>query len=150
MTGEWLVNCQACSVPELASVFNRSSVKYDIVSGYLDDEEVWKEVAGWTTAVKIHAGMSTNKLGVLGNYYGGMVDVYSDLTLHSTVFGTHIEVLEMCELARFRQDTSPEEIKQKIKEFENCFIIDPACSHPEIERAAQTSVALDKLVENIS
>ena len=48
-------------------------------------------------------------MGVLGNYYGGMVDVYSDLTLHSAVFGTHIEVLEMCELV---------EIRDKIKDVE--------------------------------
>ena len=34
MTGEWLVNCQACSVPEFSSVFNRADVKYDIISGY--------------------------------------------------------------------------------------------------------------------
>ena len=35
MTGEWLANCQACSVPEFASVFNRANTKYDIISGIL-------------------------------------------------------------------------------------------------------------------
>jgi L-arabinose isomerase len=28
MTGIWLENCQACSVPEIASVFNRSGITY--------------------------------------------------------------------------------------------------------------------------
>ena len=37
MTGEWLANCQACSVPEFASVFNKAGIKYDIVTGYLHD-----------------------------------------------------------------------------------------------------------------
>lgn len=147
MTGEWLANCQACSVPEFASVFNRASVKYDIVTGYLDDTEAWNEISQWIMAAKISSGMKKNRMGVLGNYYGGMIDVYSDLTLQSTVFGTHVEVLEMCELASIRKSVSKEQIEQKIKEFESTFTIDDSCSQYEIERAAQTSVALDELVE---
>ncbi|SDZ92375.1 L-arabinose isomerase [Porphyromonadaceae bacterium KH3R12] len=147
MTGEWLANCQACSVPEFASVFNRASIQYDIISGYLDDEEAWKEISEWIAAAKISSGMRRNRMGVLGNYYGGMVDVYSDLTLQSTVFGTHIEVLEMCELADIRKSVRTEELEQKINEFGKTFLIDDSCSSFEIERAAQTSVALDKLVE---
>ncbi len=147
MTGEWLANCQACSVPEFASVFNRASVKYDIVSGYLDDPEAWDEISQWILASKVSAGMRKNRMGVLGNYYGGMIDVYSDLTLQSSVFGTHVEVLEMCELATLRQAVSEKEIEQKIDEFGKSFVIDPACSEYEIKRAAQTSVALDKLIE---
>ncbi|SFL53015.1 L-arabinose isomerase [Porphyromonadaceae bacterium KH3CP3RA] len=147
MTGEWLANCQACSVPEFSSVFNRARVKYDIVSGYLEDSEAWKEISEWITAAKISSGMRKNRMGVLGNYYGGMVDVYSDMTLQSTVFGTHMEVLEMCELVDIRKSVGKEEIGQKIREFERTFVIDESCSSYEIERAAQTSVALDKLVE---
>ena len=48
MTGIWLEHCQACSVPEIASVFNRSGIQYNIVSGYLQDEEAWSETKAWT------------------------------------------------------------------------------------------------------
>lgn len=147
MTGEWLANCQACSVPEFASVFNRASVKYDIVSGYLDDKEAWDEIGKWIMAAKVSSGMRKNRMGVLGNYYGGMVDVYSDLTLQSTVFGTHVEILEMCELAEIRRLVTKEEVEEKIDEFGKAFVIDDACSQYEIERAARTSVALDKLID---
>lgn len=146
MTGEWLANCQACSVPEFSSIFNISKVKYDIISGYLDDEKAWEEINEWLVAVSIATGMKNNRLGVLGNYYGGMVDVYSDLALQSTVFGTHIEVLEMCELAELRSKVTDEEVEQKVEEFSSTFIIDPSCSEHEIKRAAKTSVALDKIV----
>ncbi len=147
MTGEWLANCQACSVPEFASVFNRAAVRYDIVSGYPEDKEAWAEIGEWIMAAKVSSGMRKNRMGVLGNYYGGMVDVYSDLTLQSTVFGIHIEVLEMCELAGIRKDVTGKEIKQKTEEFTKAFVIDGACSSAEIERAACTSVALDKLID---
>ena len=43
MTGEWLAHCQACSVPEFASVFNRAGIKYDIITGYLSDKLVWED-----------------------------------------------------------------------------------------------------------
>lgn len=29
MTGVWLERCQVCSVPEIASIFNRSGIHYD-------------------------------------------------------------------------------------------------------------------------
>lgn len=148
MTGEWLANCQACSIPEFACVCQRASVRYDIVSGYLEDEEAWAEISEWITAAKVSVGMRKNRMGVLGNYYGGMVDVYSDLALQSTVFGTHVEVVEMCELVSLRQSVTPKEVEEKIDEFGKNFVIDESCSQYEIERAAQTSVALDKLVEN--
>lgn len=147
MTGEWLANCQACSIPEFCCVFNRAGVKYDIVSGYLEDEEAWTEISHWLKAAQVLRGMRLNRMGVLGNYYGGMVDVYSDLKLQSTVFGTHIEVLEMCELAELRRGVTEEDIQQKVEEFEHVFTIDEACTGDEIERAAKTSVALDRLIE---
>ena len=31
MTGKWLEHCQACSVPEIASVFNRAGISYNFV-----------------------------------------------------------------------------------------------------------------------
>ena len=43
-------------------------------------------------------GMRTSRLGVLGHYYCGMLDVYSDLLKLSAVSGTHIELLELCVL----------------------------------------------------
>jgi len=150
MTGEWLAYCQACPVPEFASIFNRSNTRYDIISGYLDDKEAWNEIHVWITAAKVTSGMRKNRMGVLGNYYGGMVDVYSDLTLHSTVFGTHTEVLEMCELVDLRNNINDEEVNLKIKEFEATFNVDSTCSEYEINRAAKTSVALDKLVSKHS
>ncbi len=37
MTGVWLEHCQACSAPEIASVFNRAGIDYHLVTGYLQD-----------------------------------------------------------------------------------------------------------------
>lgn len=146
MTGEWLANCQACSVPELSNVFNRSGIEYEIVTGYLEDEYVWKELDEWIDAAYVKKGMTNNRLGVLGHYYCGMLDVYSDLTLQSSVFGTHIEIVEMCELKSYRDEVSVEDINRKIEEFKCSFDVVPECDDYELNRAAATSVALDRLI----
>ncbi|MDP4206933.1 MAG: L-fucose/L-arabinose isomerase family protein, partial [Bacteroidota bacterium] len=74
--------------------------------------------------------------------------VYTDLTKQSAVFGTHIELLEMCELKKYRDEVTPGEVEAKIEEFAKAFDVSPECETGEIERAARTSVALDKLVCN--
>ena len=146
MTGEWLAHCQACSVPEFAGVFNRAGIRYDIVSGYLSEEYVWKEIGAWIDAARVVNGMCSNRLGILGHYYGGMLDVYTDVARQSMIFGTHVELLEMCELKALRNKVTDEETATKIREFQEKFEVIAACEQEELERAARTSVALDKLV----
>lgn len=148
MTGIWLEHCQAVSVPEIACVFNRSGVRYDVVTGYLQDETAWKEIEEWAEAAKVSSALRQNRMGILGNYYGGMVDVYTDLAKQSFAFGTHFEILEMCELKKLRDQVTELEIQKKIEEFNMIFDVSPECEQLEMKRAAQTSVALDRLVEN--
>jgi len=148
MTGVWLEHCQACAVPEIANVFNRAGISYDIVTGHLQDENAWTEIQQWVEATSVAEKMQQNRLGVLGHYYGGMLDVYTDLTRQSAAFGTHFEMLEMCELKKLRDEVTDEELKNKISEFEFSFDVAQECDSDEIKRTALTSVALDKLVEN--
>lgn len=148
MTGEWLAHCQACSVPEFANVFNRAGIEYEFVTGYLGEQVVWDDIQDWIDATKVASIMQNNRLGVLGHYYAGMLDVYSDLTKQSASFGTHIEIVEMCEVKKYRDAVTASEIEEKILEFNNVFEVVNACEEAEIIRAAKTSIALDKLVEH--
>ena len=147
MTGVWLEHCQSCSLPELACVFDRADIAYHVVSGYLQEDYVWKEINDWVDAATVAVGMRANRVGILGHYYGGMLDVYSDLTQQSVTFGNHFEILEMCELFELRQAVTDEEVVEKVAEFNEKFDVSPECEQSEIERAAKTSVALDKLVQ---
>jgi L-arabinose isomerase len=148
MTGEWLAHCQACSVPEFANVFNRAGIDYEFVTGYLDEQAVWDDIQDWIDAANVAATMRNNRLGVLGHYYCGMLDVYSDLTKQASAFGTHIEIVEMCEVKKYRDAVTSTEIENKIEDFKTTFEVIDACEEEELVRAAKTSIALDKLVEN--
>jgi L-arabinose isomerase len=147
MTGEWLAYCQACAVPEIASVFRRSKIPFFQVTGLLEHDAVaWQEITDWLDAGKVAHQMEQNTLGVLGHYYSGMLDVYSDLTLQCVSFGGHIEIIEVDELTDLRRKVSTEEVGQRVQVFRETFDVQADCSQEEVERAARTSVALDRLV----
>jgi len=149
MTGEWLAFCQACPVPEIANIFHRCRIPFFQVTGMLENDPVaWKEIGDWIDAARVAYAMEHNRLGVMGHYYGGMLDIYSDLTQQCAYFGGHIEVLEVDELAALRREVGEGEIRTKVAEFRKLFDVQPDCAPEELERAARTSVALDRLVAN--
>jgi L-arabinose isomerase len=148
MTGEWLANCQACSVPEVACAFNRSGIGFHQVTGTLNDDEAWAEIAGWVEAVRVKEVMANNRMGLLGHYYNGMLDVYSDPTQMTAFFGTYIQHLEYDELKKLRDEVKDKEIEAKITEFGEKFEVTDDCRPEEIKRAAHTSCALDKLADH--
>jgi L-arabinose isomerase len=76
-----------------------------------------------------------------------MLDIYSDLTQQCAYFGGHIEMLEVDELAVLRRDVQPPAIAERVAEFRKTFDVQPDCALQELERAARTSLALDRLVE---
>jgi L-arabinose isomerase len=147
MTARWLEHCQACATPEIACVFNRAGVAYHLVTGFLADEASWQEIRDWVDAAKVASGMRENRAGVLGHYYCGMLDVYSDLTQQSAAFGNHFELLEMCELHKLRQAVTSAQMRRKIEQFRREFEVAPECDQAELMRAAKSSCALDALVE---
>ncbi len=147
MTGEWLAWCSACPVPEIANVFNRCRIPFFQITGMLEgDAQVWNEVDDWLAAVRVAHAMEHNRLGVMGHYYCGMLDIYSDLTQQCAYFGGHVELLEVDELADRRSRVTTDAIRQRVAHFHDAFDIQPDCAPEELDRAARTSVALDQLV----
>ena len=146
MTGEWLAFCQACAVPEIANVFNRAGIPFRQVTGTLDDAAAWEEIRGWVDAARVAAALASTRLGILGHYYNGMLDVYSDLTQIAVSFGTHIEHIEIGDLSVLRKRVTEVEVKKKKEEFGREFQVLEECPPEEITRAARTACALDRLV----
>lgn len=148
MTGEWLAHVQACPVPEIANVFNRCRVPFHQVTGMLEDDPIaWDEIGEWVDAARVAHVMEHNRMGVMGHYYCGMLDIYSDLTQQCAYFGGHVEIIEVDELAALRAEATDQQVKLRLLEFDQKFDVQPDCPKEELERAARTSVALDHLVE---
>ena len=149
MTGEWLAYCQACPVPEIANVFNRCRIPFFQITGLIEnDPTAWTEIDEWLYAARVAHVMEHNRLGVMGHYYSGMLDIYSDLTQQCAHFGGHVEIIEVDELAALRKKISAIQIEKRVRQFHRVFDVQRDCPKDELRRAARTSLALDELVRS--
>jgi len=149
MTGEWLSYCQSCVTPELASVFNRAGIKYHLITGYLNEDYVWKEINDWIEACSVMNIMKQSRVGVMGHYYNGMLDVYSDITRLAATFGSHFELIEFGILKSLREKVTIDEVNSMTSRFKEWFDVRDECSTVDIEQAALSSVALDRMAEEL-
>ena len=157
MTGNWLAYCSACPMPELANVFERSGIPFHQVNGILgdsrsDDPICWEQIDAWISAAHVAHTLSHTRLGLMGHYYSGMLDIATDLTTVAAVFGTHIEALEVDELTDLRLAVPDTAVPAKLEAFTQAFDIrpdgPPDLFQAELDIAARTSIALDQFVEN--
>ena len=148
MTGHWLAYCSACPVPEIANVLMRARIPFHQVTGVLDDEATWVEIEGWLAAARVRSSLAAARLGLMGHYYSGMLDIMTDVTLVSIAFGTHVEIVEVDELSALNAQVSEAEIAGRVEDFRQLFDVQPDCPEDELRRAARTSVALDAFAAN--
>jgi L-arabinose isomerase len=144
MTGEWLAHCSACPVPEIANVLSRAGIAFHQLTGVLGDEAVWTEIEEWIRAARVRKALADNRLGLMGHYYSGMLDIQTDITQVAITFGSHVEHLEVDELSGLREGVFDDDIRVRIDDFRRHFDVQPDCPQEELARAASTSVALDR------
>jgi L-arabinose isomerase len=175
-TGEWLANCQACCVPEIACAFERCGIAFHTVTGLLGLDRqtpgavanevtadhpaarrAWAEIGQWLDAIKVQRTLSRSRIGFLGHTYPGMLDMYSDFTQHTGQLGAHIEVLEMDDLEARVNKVTDAQVKAKLDEATKIFDIsedspsDPLAKKPkpeELDWACRVAVGLDMLVRD--
>jgi L-arabinose isomerase len=173
-TGEWLAHCTGCSVPEIANALERSGIAFHAVTGLLGLEHTpavsaadentaahpeaaaaWREIEGWVKAAGVVRTLREGRLGFLGQTYPGMLDLYSDFTLLESQTGMHVELLEMCDLARLVETVSKPEKQAKLGQVREMFELsedsptDPLARKPRPEQldiACRVAVAQEKLV----
>jgi L-arabinose isomerase len=158
-TGEWLANCSACCVPELAGAFTRARIPYRTVTGtLLDGDPALAAMAEWVEAAAAVRELRRARFGFLGHTYPGMLDMYSDFTQVSAQAGPHVEVLEMDDLVARVDAATAEEIARKGDEIRELFDLaepagDPIADEIKPEQwdwSSRVAVGLDKLVDDFS
>jgi L-arabinose isomerase len=156
-TGEWLANCSACCVPELAGAFTRARIPYRTVTGTLvDGDPAWGVLREWLDAAAAVHSLRNARIGFLGHTYPGMLDLYSDFTQVHAQTGAHVEVLEIDDLVERVESADAEAVARKGDAIRQTFDlaeggVDPIAVEitPEVfEWSARVAVGLDRLVED--
>jgi L-arabinose isomerase len=154
-TGEWLANCAACCVPEIAGAFTRARIPYDTVAGTIDDDDrAWSRIGAWVRAAGVARALRRSRIGFLGHVYPGMLDMYSDFTAVHAQVGAHVEVLEIDDLGARVASATDDEVAAKLDEIRSMFAFadpsaDPIAGPIEAEQldwSARVAVGLDRLV----
>ncbi|TQJ86278.1 L-fucose/L-arabinose isomerase family protein [Streptomyces sp. SLBN-31] len=147
-TGAWLAYCAQCSVPEVGNVFRRARIPFRSVSGWLRQESAWRRIEQWIRAAHVRAALRHARHGLMGHLYPGMLDVSTDLTLLSTTFGSHLEVLEFDDLRHRVERVSEAETRERVELARRVFTLDESVVDEDFAWGATVSVALDRLVED--
>lgn len=153
-TGEWLANCSACCVPEIAAAFARTGISFHVVSGVLDPEDpdtdagarAWDEIASWVGAAGAAQAVRRSRLGFLGHTYPGMLDLYADPTRLQGLMGTHVELLEMEDLKTRVDAVGEAELAAKLGEVHSTFDLEPPIDDEGLLWSARVACGLDRLV----
>jgi len=177
-TGEWLAHCNACPAPEIANAFNRAGIAFRVVSGLLGLRETpaismadeatadrpeavraWREIREWVRAASVKATLSRSRFGFLGNNYSGMLDMYSDFTMLQGATGMHVELLEMCDLAKRLSAVTDADASHKLDEIKAMFEIsedspsDPLARRPapeQLDWSARVAAAQERMVADFN
>jgi L-arabinose isomerase len=153
-TGEWLANCAACCVPEIAGAFTRARIPYDTVAGTIDDDErAWAKIGGWVRAAGVARALRGSRVGFLGHTYPGMLDLYTDFTAVHAQVGAHVEVLEIDDLGARVARATDAEVNAKLDEVRAMFAFADPSADPiagpieddQLDWSARVAVGLDRL-----
>ena len=148
-TGEWLANCSACCVPEISNAFERAGIDFNVVSGMLfEDQAAWRQIGEWCNAANAVSTLRGSRFGFLGHTYPGMLDMYSDFTMHHAHLGIHVETLEMDDLKDRVDEATDEAVAAKLEEARGAFEEDESVDRDDLDWAARVAVGLDGLVED--
>jgi L-arabinose isomerase len=156
-TGEWLANCSACCVPEIAGAFTRARIPYRTVTGtLLEGDPAWAVLHEWLDAARAVRGLRRARIGFLGHTYPGMLDMYSDFTQIHAQTGAHVEVLEIDDLVERVESADAPAIGRKGEEIRATFDLAEAGVDPIADEiteeifgwSARVAVGLDRLVED--
>lgn len=153
-----LVNDDVCAMPEIAGIYERMGrdIPPCIVASASQKDRIKKQVGEWCLAATAMHGFKYKNIGYLGHTYEGMYDMHTDPTAFTATFGSHVKMLEMCELSRLSDSVTNEEIEEQIREIKDTFeICDPSIDpltdfvkNEDLAYSARQAVALKKLVSD--
>jgi L-arabinose isomerase len=152
-----LENDNICSVPEFTGVALRFGKRVaDVIIGVLyNDKKSEREIAEWCDIAKVLHDLKGARIGLMGHVLEAMYDMHSDPTAVSSAFDIHVPLLEVEDVVRLYRKVTPAEIAKKKELICSEFVMPDPKSDPitrrlideDLEQAAHTAVALDKLIE---
>jgi len=158
-TREQLAHDNCTSLPEIVYALKRAGLPSSVVFGTMDDDpRAWREIEEWVAAARAVHSLRHARIGLLGHFFEGMLDMNVDPSALDAKFGMHVDMLEMCDLKR-RVDAATEEdvaaMRRRMEEFfdfpePGADAIAGRVTPEALNWSARVAVGLERLVEDFS
>lgn len=152
-----LMNDDICALPEFAGVAVRMGKKVpDMIIGTLHDDPVADSQFGeYCRIARVLHDLKNAQLGHLGHPINAMLDMHTDATMLTSVFGSHVVECEANELVSCYEKVTEKEIKERENLILDFFDTPDPVSDPismklqkeDLRVASRVSVALTRFVE---
>lgn len=152
-----LANDDICAMPEFGGVAVRMGKRVpDLIIGTLfDDPEADKEIEEYCRIAKVLHGLKNAHFGHIGHPINAMLDMHSDPTMLTSVFGCHIVQCEANQLNSCYQKVTEKELAKMEKQILEFFDTPDPVSDPismkltkaDLRIAAKAAVALRSFVK---
>ena len=148
-----------CPLPESYNAFTRCGKKpAGIIFGKFNKNDGYmiNELNGWCAAANAVHAFKGSIFGYMGHSYEGMLDMNFDPTAVTKEVGAHVRFVEMCELVKYIEECTDDELNAKLEQIDSTFErmdksydrVTKDIEESDVVWAAKVSVGLDKLVKN--
>ncbi len=144
---QWLGTMTSGAVPEMAAVLIREGVLFDVITGMLyNDPQTDNELKEWCEAAKVKFVIKNSNIGLIGQPYEGMMDLYIDRTNLKSRMGIETVSIEFSELADMDKNVLKTDIDTAANEILELFE-HKNVTKDQINGAARVYVIIQKLVK---
>ncbi len=124
-------------------------------AGRPEAEQAWAEIHSHIDAAMVLRTLKWSNFGLLGNFYCGMPDMYTDLTLFQSMSGSNVILLEMSDLERYFRTVTEADVDKKLVQIRSFFRVlgdspsDPITKKPmeeQIRWSAKVACAEERMI----
>lgn len=146
---DWLGHgCTCAGLAELSAMLSRYSLRFDIITGYLQGDAIIDQAIGkWCRAAGVRRKMRSFSIGLLGRQYLGMMDLYVDENALMKQFGMMTQFLMWEDVIACAEQVSEEEKNANLQKLREVFEIPPSVSQEELDNVGYMYGGYMRIVE---
>jgi L-arabinose isomerase len=133
---------------EIGAVLNRMEKDFFPIAGRLFDETPWHKVDSIIENISLIKKLRNSNIGLIGNYYKGMCDLYIDETQLIYKFGINLEILEIGDLRKQVEKVKDEEIESEYKKVKDIFTFDKKIDKNILKWSLKVAAGMRRLIES--
>ncbi len=145
--GQWLGTLSCAAAPEVTAVLLKKGLKFSVVTGSIQDEQVTDEIEQWCRVANVRANLNDCKLGLIGHAYPGMMDLYVDETKIYNEMGVFTEFVELHQIKNELETVSEEAITYFKNMILERFELDVDENAPEFVNLCRSCAAVWKFTQ---